>query len=73
MTVRAYCALLRARMRLSECVGQGTVEYVALMLLVAAILGAVIAAGGSAKVDQIPTAVANKLKSAIEGVGAAKP
>lgn len=70
MTVKAYCALLRVRTRLSECVGQGTVEYVALMLLVAAILGAVIAAGGTAKVGDIPTTIANKLKSAIEGVGA---
>lgn len=73
MMVKAYGALLRARMRLSGSIGQGTVEYVALMLLVAAILGAVIMVGGTAKVGEIPTALANKLKSAIDGVGTSAP
>jgi hypothetical protein len=50
--------------------GQGTVEYVALMLLVAALLTAVVAVAKGVKGDGIAGAIVGKLKDAIEGVGA---
>lgn len=50
--------------------GQGTVEYVALSLLVAALLGAVVAASHKAGGAGIADAVAKKLKTTIDGVGA---
>jgi hypothetical protein len=60
-----HAALLRARARLGACAGQGTVEYVALMLLVAGILTAVVAVAHTADVSTIPTTLANKIKQAI--------
>jgi hypothetical protein len=46
--------------------GQGTVEYVGLILLLAVILGAVIGAGGKAKgIGEIPDAIITKLKDTI--------
>jgi hypothetical protein len=65
---RAHASLARMRAKLRESAGQGTVEYVALMLLVAGILTAVIGVAEGANVTSIPQAVANKLKDAIEGV-----
>jgi hypothetical protein len=50
--------------------GQGTVEYVALMLLVAALLTAVVAVAKGVKGDGIAGAIVEKLKDTIEGVGA---
>ena len=49
--------------------GQGTVEYVALMLLVAALLTAVVAVAKGVKGDGIAGAIVEKLKDTIEGVG----
>jgi hypothetical protein len=72
MTVKAYCALLRLRTRLSGCVGQGTVEYVALMLLVAGILGAVVVAGHGLDGKAIASTVSGKIKDAIDSVTQAK-
>jgi hypothetical protein len=69
---RAHAALLRARTRLGACSGQGTVEYVALMLLVAGILTAVIAVAHKADVSTIPSTLANKIKEAIGQVSASK-
>jgi hypothetical protein len=69
---RAHASLARMRARLRDHAGQGTVEYVALMLLVAGLLTAVIAVADSTQgVDAIPKAIANKLKSTIEGLGKA--
>lgn len=48
--------------------GQGTVEYVGLMLLLAALLTGVVAAASSVKGGGIPEEVAKALKSAINGV-----
>ncbi len=48
--------------------GQGTVEYVALILLVGAILSAVVAAGGG-KDFNIATTIGNKLSDMIKSVG----
>ncbi|WP_354697845.1 hypothetical protein DSM112329_03495 [Paraconexibacter sp. AEG42_29] len=47
--------------------GQGTVEYVALILLVGAIMTAVVAAGG--KSFNIGDTIGDKLKTMIETVG----
>jgi H+/gluconate symporter-like permease len=50
--------------------GQGTVEYVGLILLLGVILaGVVTAAGTFDEGDSIPKTVMNKLKEAIEDVG----
>ena len=49
--------------------GQGTVEYVGLILLVAVILAGVVKASGSFSDKGIADAVVKKLKAAIEGVG----
>ena len=48
--------------------GQGTVEYVALILLIAAVLAGVIAAGQGLKGGGIAQTVVGQLKDAIEGV-----
>ena len=48
--------------------GQGTVEYVGLIMLIAAILTVVLTAGG-VESGQIAKAVVGKLKSAIDKVG----
>jgi hypothetical protein len=48
--------------------GQGTVEYVALIMLIAAVLAGVIAAGQGLKGGGIAQTVVGQLKDAIEGV-----
>ena len=52
--------------------GQGTIEYVGLILLMAVVIGAVVAAGDGIKDAGIAKTVTGKLKDAIDGVGAAK-
>ena len=49
--------------------GQGTVEYVGLILLVAVILAGVVKASGSFSDKGIADAVVKKLKAAVDGVG----
>jgi hypothetical protein len=51
--------------------GQGTVEYVGLILLVAVILAGVVKASGSFSDRGIAEAVVKKLKTAIDNVGGA--
>jgi Flp pilus assembly pilin Flp len=54
--------------------GQGTVEYVGLMLLLAALLsGVVIAARGMKDGGGLAKEIADKLKATIESVGKGKP
>ena len=54
--------------------GQGTVEYVGLMLLLAALLsGVVLAAKGMKDGGGLAQEIANKLKATIESVGKGKP
>jgi Flp pilus assembly pilin Flp len=54
--------------------GQGTVEYVGLMLLLAALLsGVVIAARGMKDGGGLAKEIADKLKDTIESVGRSKP
>ena len=60
---RAHAAMLRER-------GQGTVEYVGLVLLIAAILAGVVAIGGTLKGGGIAETVVKKLKSTIDGLQA---
>ncbi len=51
--------------------GQGTVEYVGLILLIAVVMAGVVKASGGFSDDKsIATAVVKKLKEAIAGVGA---
>ncbi len=69
---RVHAALHHAHRRLAGERGQGTVEYVALILLVAGVLAGVIAAGQTLKGGGIAQTVVGKLKDAIEGVGKAK-
>ena len=52
--------------------GQGTVEYVGLILLVAVILAGVVKASGGLKDSTIAEAVIKKLKDAIDSVGEGK-
>ena len=49
--------------------GQGTVEYVGLILLIAGVLAAVVAASGSFNGKTIGQTIVNELKQAIDGVG----
>ena len=65
----AHAQLHHVHRRLVEpASGQGTVEYVALLLLVAGILTAVVAAGAG-KHFNIAQTVGNKLNEVIGGVG----
>ena len=59
---RAHAALSRER-------GQGTVEYVGLVLLLAVLLAGVVTASKSFKDTGIAEAVVKKLKAAIDSVG----
>jgi hypothetical protein len=66
----AHATAGRARGRLAAMAGQGTVEYVALILLVAGLFATVVVAAGGVKGKGIADAVTEKIKSTIEGVGA---
>jgi hypothetical protein len=59
---RAHAALARER-------GQGTVEYVGLVLLLAVLLAGVVTASKSFKDTGIAESVVKKLKAAIDSVG----
>ena len=59
---RAHAALMRER-------GQGTVEYVGLILLMGVLIAGVVAASGKVGDDSIAKAIVAKLKAAITSVG----
>ena len=67
---RAHATALWARDLLAGAAGQGTVEYVALNLLVAGLFATVVVAAGGVKGKGIADAVTDKIKATIEGVGA---
>jgi len=60
---RAHAAVVRER-------GQGTVEYVGLVLLIAALLAGVIAIGDTLKGGGIAETVVKKIKDTIDGLEA---
>jgi hypothetical protein len=66
---RAREALLRVAVRLRSETGQGTVEYVALILLIATVMTAVVLTKGL-NASGIASTIVNKLKSSIDNVGA---
>jgi hypothetical protein len=70
MLGRGHAALMVLRERLRSEAGQGTVEYVALILLVAAVMGAVvIATTNKSEGSTIAKKVTDELKNAIDSVG----
>jgi hypothetical protein len=75
IALRARAALTppsRARALVVGRAGQGTVEYVALILLVAGLFATVVVAAGGVKGDGIARAITDKIKSTIDSVGAKK-
>ena len=65
-----YELMGRAHARLAGTRGQGTVEYVGLILLMAVVLAGVVAAAKGFSDDQgIAETVVKKLKDAVAGVG----
>jgi hypothetical protein len=65
----AFELLGRAHARLAGVAGQGTVEYVGLVLLVAVLIAGVVKASGGFSDTGIADAVVRKIKGAIAGVG----
>jgi hypothetical protein len=68
---RIHAALLAARPRLAGERGQGTVEYVALILLVALVMAGVVAAMKGFKTDQgqeLGDVILSKIKEAVRKV-----
>jgi hypothetical protein len=63
---RAHAALARERERER---GQGTVEYVGLVLLMAVLIAGVVKASNGFSDTGIAEAVVKRLKAAIDGVG----
>jgi Flp pilus assembly pilin Flp len=68
LTARAHHRLLRLR---DDDRGQGTVEYVALAMLIAAVMAGVVVAAGGLKGGGIAQAVVEKVKAAIGAAGTA--
>jgi hypothetical protein len=62
---RSYRALAAER-------GQGTVEYVALILLVAGVFAAVVAAGGAGTGKSIASKITTQITKQIDHVGTTK-
>lgn len=64
----AYHALRRAHRRLAADDGQGTVEYIGLILLLAGVMVAVVKTGND---GSIARSIVDKVKEAISDVGGA--
>jgi hypothetical protein len=62
----------RPRHRARDSRGQGTVEYVGLILLIAVLIAGVVSASRSFSDTGIAEAVIKKIKSAIDGVASGK-
>jgi hypothetical protein len=67
---RAHAAAIRRACRASP--GQGTVEYVGLILLIAVLIAGVVSASRSFSDTGIAEAVVKKIKGAIDGVAEAR-
>ena len=65
-----YELMGRAHAWLAQERGQGTVEYVGLILLLGVVLTGVVAAGKTLDAGQITTTIVNKLKGTITGLTA---
>jgi hypothetical protein len=73
MMGRGHAALLLAQHRVRGQMGQGTVEYVALILLVAMVMAAVATAGTNTSAGAgIAKKLTDTLKGAIDSVGNGK-
>ena len=60
----------RLHARLAQERGQGTIEYVGLVLLMAVVLAALVTAAGSFTGDDaIPKAIVGKIKGAVDDLG----
>jgi Flp pilus assembly pilin Flp len=70
MAYRIMGALHARLLTIRDQAGQGTVEYVALILLIAAVLGAAVTATHG-KDGGIATTIVTKLKNSIDHVGTA--
>ena len=66
---RAHAEVVHLRRRLEDEAGQGTVEYVALIILMALLLAAVVTAVKAKGDAGIATTLVDKLKDSIDGVG----
>jgi hypothetical protein len=66
---RAHAEAIHLRRRLAGEAGQGTVEYVALIILMALLLAAVVTAVKTKGDAGIATTLVDKLKDSIDGVG----
>jgi Flp pilus assembly pilin Flp len=66
---RLHAELAHTLRRLADERGQGTVEYVALIILMALLLAAVVTAVRAKGDAGIATTIVDKLKAAIDGVG----
>ena len=66
---RAHAALLQGSATLRRESGQGTVEYVGLILLVAVIVAGVVKASNGIGDKGIAQTIVAKLKAAVDGVG----
>jgi hypothetical protein len=69
---RAHAAATAAAHRARAERGQGTVEYVGLILLIAVLIAGVVSASRSFKDTGIAEAVVKKIKGAIDGVAASR-
>jgi hypothetical protein len=65
----AHAELHRTYRHLAADRGQGTVEYVALILLVAGIFAAVVAAGGGTSGKTIATKISGEIVKQINSIG----
>ena len=69
MMGRVHATVVHLRERLREQTGQGTVEYVALILLVAAVMAAVVAWSGKTGEGQgIASKITKEISAAIDSV-----
>jgi hypothetical protein len=65
----AHAGLYRTYRTLSAERGQGTVEYVALIMLVAGIFAAVVVAGGGTTASGIAKKISSEIQNQINSVG----